>query len=166
MHQDFICYGDLNDTSFVVFDKNGKPMLHFVYPLRTISDDATIGEKIAFYRKKRNLFGNDLANLIGIDRVTMIRYENDQLDCPYDVIIRISEALNVDRHLLMDEYLQLIDYPYSVFIKQRRKELHLRQCDLGEQVGVTRRQVEKWEHGVCMLPKDRYHKLKEIHFIP
>jgi transcriptional regulator with XRE-family HTH domain len=150
----------------VVFDKNGKPMLHFVYPLRTISDDATIGEKIAFYRKKRNLFGNDLANLIGIDRVTMIRYENDQLDCPYDVIIRISEALNVDRHLLMDEYLQFIDYPYSVFIKQRRKELHLRQCDLGEQLGVTRRQIERWEHSVNIIPKEKYHKLKDIHFIP
>ena len=62
-------------------------MLHFVYPLRTINDDATIGEKIAFYRKKRNLFGNDLSNLIGIDRVTMIRYENNQLDCPlYDKV--------------------------------------------------------------------------------
>lgn len=96
----------------------------------------------------------------------MIRYENNQLDCPYDIIIKISEALGVDKHLLMDEYLTFIDYPYSVFVKQKRKELRLKQYELGEKVGVNRRQIEKWEHGACMITRERYQKLKDIKFIP
>lgn len=141
-------------------------MLHFIYPLRTINDNTTIGEKIAFYRKKRNLLSNELANLIGIDRVTMIRYENNQMDCPYEIIVKIIEVLNVDKHLLMDEYLTFIDYPYSIFVKEKRKLLKLKQYELGEMVGVNRRQIEKWEHGACMITRERYQKLKEIQFVP
>ena len=96
----------------------------------------------------------------------MIRYENDQLECPYDVILRIAQVLDVDKHLLMDDYLKFIDYPYYDYIKQRRKELGLRQVDLGMQIGGKRQIVQRWENQRNLVSRDSYNKLKEISFIP
>ncbi len=78
-------------------------MLHFVYILRTLKDDATIGQRIAFHRRRRKLLGKELAKLAHIGRTTLIRYETDQLECPYDVILRIAKVLDVDKRLLMDD---------------------------------------------------------------
>ena len=141
-------------------------MLHFVYILRTLKDDATIGQRIAFHRRRRKLLGRELAKLAHIGRTTLIRYETDQLECPYDAILRIAKVLDVDKRLLMDDYLQFIDYPYYNFIKQRRKELGLRQIDLGNQIGINRKTIQKWENHHNVISRDSYQKLKEIHFIP
>ncbi len=66
----------------------------------------------------------------------------------------------------MDDYLQFIDYPYYNFIKERRKKLGLRQIDLGNQIGINLKTIQKWENHHNVISRDSYKKLKEIHFVP
>lgn len=55
----------------------------------------TIGAKIKFYRKTRNLTQAALASLTGIHLVSIAKYETDKMHPQPTQIAKISEALNV-----------------------------------------------------------------------
>ena len=55
-----------------------------------------IGEQIKSLRKKRGMSVATLANRIGVNRATIYRYENGDIDkLPYKTIVPIAEALGV-----------------------------------------------------------------------
>ena len=53
------------------------------------------GEKIKRLRKEKGITAVDFANMIGVSRMQVYRYESDQIEkMPYTVLIPIAKALN------------------------------------------------------------------------
>ena len=58
-----------------------------------------IGKQIKFYRKKQNLSQIDLAEKLGIDRVSVTRYESGARRVNQDMLFKLSDIL----HISIDE---------------------------------------------------------------
>jgi len=56
---------------------------------------ATFGERVHFYRKKRNLSQEELAESVDLHRVHIGRIERGETNPPLTTICRIAEALHV-----------------------------------------------------------------------
>lgn len=61
------------------------------------------GEKIKRLRKEKGITAVDFANMIGVSRMQVYRYESDQIEkMPYTVLIPIAKALNTTPMELLD----------------------------------------------------------------
>lgn len=79
-----------------------------------------IGERIRFKRKQRKMSADKLGELIGKDRATIYRYENNEIEnVPYTLIGKIAEVLEVEESYLMgwdnESKNQLPSAKYSYF---------------------------------------------------
>lgn len=62
----------------------------------------TIGEKITFLRKQKNMSLEDLAKTVGVKKQTIFKYENGTVtNIPSDKIERIAKALDTTPQSLM-----------------------------------------------------------------
>lgn len=61
----------------------------------------TIGERIGYIRRIRNMKQEDLAKKLGVKRNTLSQYEQDKRTVPLDIIIKISELLKVPTDYLL-----------------------------------------------------------------
>lgn len=62
----------------------------------------SVGQRIKRRRKQLKLSAERLGEIIGKNRATIYRYESDEIEnMPYDVVLPISEALNVSPAWLM-----------------------------------------------------------------
>jgi DNA-binding XRE family transcriptional regulator len=78
---------------------------------------------------------------------------------------KIADVLEIEAYNLYDDYYRFLDYPYSVRIKQIRSENKLRQHQLGAMLGVTRRAVERWEHGKHTVTREMWEQLKVLNLL-
>lgn len=105
------------------------------------------------------MIGNTLADLVGISRYAIMYYENNQTEPPLDYLKRMANALDIEVDKLYDDYYSFLDCPYSEKIRQIRKDHNLLQRELGEILGVTRRAVERWEHGKNKMSRETWEQL-------
>lgn len=124
-----------------------------------LDDNATVAERIRFFRLRRNLTGYMLAEIIGMSRFAIMDYENNQSEPLLDDLKKIAIALDIEVDKLCDDYYRFLDYPYTTRIKQVRIENNLLQRQLGEMLGVTRRAVERWEHGKNVVSRETWEQL-------
>ena len=138
------------------------PLIHIVVPVRELLEEATVGEKIAFYRFKANLTQRELAEMIGIDDSTLMKYENDKL-CPnLEIINRISRKLNILPDFIYDDYLSFISYPYYIKIKEIRNHLMLTHKDLAAILNISYKTIARWENRRAEPSKLNFEKLKKL----
>ena len=116
--------------------------------MHTLDENATIAERIRFFRTKRNMHGETLAERIGLSRYAIMYYENNQSEPTLGDLKNIAAALGVEADMLYDGYYRFLDYPYSEGIKKIRSEHSLLQRELGEMLGVGRRAIE---HTPCRV---------------
>ena len=131
-----------------------------VCEMRTLAENATLSEKIRFYRAKRNMNGDTLAEMVGLSRFAIMYYENAQTEPLLDDLKKIALALGIEADTLYDDYYRFLDYPYTKKIKEIRTANDLLQRELGEILGVTRRAVERWEHGKNVVSHETWNKLR------
>lgn len=127
-----------------------------------LDENATVGEKIRFYRNKRHMLGNTLADEIGMSRYAIMDYEAGTTEPFLEDLQKIAYALDIESDKLYDDYYNFMAYPYSQKIKEMRKERKLLQRELGALLGVTRRAVERWEHESNRVTRDMWEKMKEL----
>lgn len=78
----------------------------------------TVGERIKRRRKQLKMSADKLGELIGKNRATVYRYENNEIEnMPYEVIMPLAKALNVSPSYLMgwedfDKMQLSTKYPY------------------------------------------------------
>ncbi|EPL8096244.1 helix-turn-helix domain-containing protein [Morganella morganii] len=78
----------------------------------------SVGKKIKKVRKTVGLSGNELGKLLGLSQQQVSRYESGTSAITIDILIRISNALNVSVNELIIDYL---NYEYDgISIKQHR----------------------------------------------
>lgn len=63
----------------------------------------TIGEKIKYLRKQKEVTQTELANLTGIHQVSIAKYEKDKMIPQPEQLEKIVEALNVSRMIFFDD---------------------------------------------------------------
>ena len=164
IHKNFICYVGLCDTSEVAYFRD-KILYHLTCDMKTLNENATVAERIRFYRTKRNMNGDTLADLAGMSRYAIMYYENSQTEPLLEDLKAIANALNIEADMLYDDYYRFLDYPYTAKIKQVREEHGLLQRELGVMLGVTRRAVERWEHGRNRVTRNVWDKLKTLNLL-
>ena len=159
--QNRLCYIDLCDTSSVTYFR-GKLLYHLICEMKVLSENATVSEKIRFYRTKRHMNGDTLAALIGVHRHTIIHFESNNAEPTLSNLKNIAATLDIEADKLFDDYYRFLDYPYSEKIKEIRSAHNLFQREFGAVVGVGRRAVEHWEHGKNKVTREMWEKLKEL----
>lgn len=133
-----------------------------VCEMKTLDENATVAERIRFYRMKRNMNGDMLAELVGLSRYAIMYYENNQTEPLLSDLYKIADVLNIEADKLFDDYYRFLDYPYNEKIKEIRSERNLLQRELGTMLGVGRRTIERWEYGKNKITRDVWGKLKKL----
>lgn len=108
---------------------------------------------------------NILAEKIGMSRYAIMDYEAGTTEPLLEDLQKIAYALGIKSDKLYDEYYTFMAYPYSVRIKELRKERNLLQRELGALLEVTRRTVERWEHGHNKVTRDMWIRMKELNLL-
>jgi transcriptional regulator with XRE-family HTH domain len=133
--------------------------------MRILSKNATVAEKIRFYRTKRDMHGYMLAELVGLSRHAIMDYENNQTEPLLKDLKKIATTLGIEADMLYDDYYRFLDYPYSEKIREIRKEHGLHQRQLAKILGADRRTIERWEHGRSVIKRATWGKLKILGFL-
>lgn len=103
-----------------------------------------------------------MADKAGVVPATIVLYENDRHDIPYDTAIVISEILGIDRDCLLNEYTRFLDYPYNMLLKQVRTQLELSQMQFSQEIGVAQSAYSRWERGAGKPRRQEYEKIKTV----
>jgi len=130
--------------------------------MRTISESASVAEKIRFYRTKRDIPSHMLAEIVGLSRYAIMYYENNQTEPLLEDLKKIALALGIEADMLYDDYYRFLDYPCGKKIKEIRKEHGLYQHQLAKILGTDRRTIERWEHGRGVIKRATWEKLKSL----
>jgi len=107
--------------------------------LKSKSDLSTVGGKIKYYRSLKGLLQKELSSISGIDRATILRYENNQVIHALDICNKIAEVLEINPSLIYDDYLEFIAGDFSSKIKLLRKSNKLAQNEFGQTLGVHKK---------------------------
>ncbi len=98
----------LCDTSSVAYFC-GKILYHLACEMRTLDENATVAERIRFYRTKRHINGDTLAELVGISLHALIYYENSQSEPTLEDLKKIAKVLDIEADKLFDDYYRFLD---------------------------------------------------------
>ena len=154
----------LCDTPAIVY-LGDKLLYHIACEMRTLPEDATVAEKIRFYRMKRDMNGDMLAELIGMSRFAIMYYESGEREPLLHDLKNMAAVLGIEADKLYDDYYRFLDYPCSAKIKEIRAAHNLTQNRLGKILVVDRRTVERWENGKTSVSRNTWDKLKGLGFI-
>jgi len=129
--------------------------------LKSKSDLSTVGGKIKYYRSLNGLLQKELSDISGIDRATILRYENNQVIHFLDICNKIAEIIGIDPFLIYDEYLSFIAGSFGSKIKLLRKSIKLTQVEFGQALGVHKKTIERWENEMACPTRENYILIKE-----
>ena len=142
-----------------------KLLYHLVCEMVSLLENATVGERIRYYRRKAGLYSHDLAELAGISRHAIMDYESGASEPPLELLNKIAVVCRVEADKLYDGYYAFLAYPYSAKIKEIRKANSLLQHDLGALLGVGKSAVACWEQGRTLIKRKTWEQLIELELL-
>lgn len=120
----------------------------------------TIADKLRYYRYKKGLPQQEVADFAGIDRSTYNTYESTQRDSfPLDKFALVAELLEVDITDLLDEYNMFIYSGQGRQIKALRNAKGLTQHEYAELLGIPLGTLKNWETDKVQMFKSTWEKL-------
>lgn len=108
----------------------------------------TVADKLRYARLTAGIHQDALADKIGIDRVTLLRYENGQIaeeNMQVDWLIQIGSICGMDKYFCCSPYHVFLAEDAGQQIKQYRKRMGLTQKKLAAKLGVALNTVKRWE---------------------
>ena len=110
----------------------------------------TVADKLRYARLSAGFQQDELAEMVGIDRHTLLRYENGQrseenMDAAW--LVKIALECGRDKYFCCNPYHIFIIEDYGAQIKQYRKRMGLTQKQFAEKLGVWVTTVKRWEYG-------------------
>lgn len=130
--------------------------------LDALSKGETVGKRIAYYRKKKQLSQQQLADLAGVSVCTIKRIENDKTVNNSVSIIKIIQSLQIDQELVFDDYYTFIMDNYSQWLKDYRHKNKLTQKQLSELLHIHIKLVMRWEQKKLIPSRKYYHLIKQL----
>lgn len=116
----------------------------------------TVADKLRYARLSAGIHQDTLADEIGIDRITLLRYENGYIteeNMEIEWLIKIAEICGMDKYFCCSPYHIFIINDASKQIKQYRKALGLTQKKFAALVGVSVTTAKRWEYKKNKPPK-------------
>jgi transcriptional regulator with XRE-family HTH domain len=126
---------------------------------------ATIADKLRYARITAELEQAELAEKVGIDRVTLTRLENGQVSDKYmrtSTLVKIAVACGRGPDFCCDEYHAFMAGDYGAEIRQMRKSQGWTQNRLAGLMGVNVTTVKRWERQVSQPSREHYGELMRL----
>lgn len=113
-----------------------------------------IPDKLRYYRYRKCMLQRDVADSIGINRITYTHYEEKGRDYyPLNEMEKLAKLFEVDITELLDDYNTFLLNGQGEQMLKFRKSKNLTQREFAERFGVTRKMVNDWENEKCRLSK-------------
>ena len=120
-------------------------LVNLDFPTIEPDSDALPGEKIRYYREKKGVSKEELADFLGITVYGLINLEKGFNPVYYKDAVLIGKYLEVEPEAFMDEYAVFCKQGYGKKIKAIRNAFGVSQNDFADMVGVDRSTVSIWE---------------------
>ena len=152
----------LNHTDLYEY-KHGKMLMHLKFCFEGIPHSQNPAAILKYYRLRKDLSARQLADVIGIVPATVLMYEREQFPIPYQTAITIANYLEIDKHLLFDDFARFLDVPYSDVLRNVRDSYNLNQADFAAKAEISFSIYSKWEAGSRQPSRKMYQKLIEVY---
>ena len=121
-----------------------------------------------WYRYRKALLQREIAELIGIDRGTYIRYEEYGHDYyPIDHMEKLAELYGVPVTELLDDFNLFLYNDQGKQIREIRNRLGLSRKEYAKIIGVHPGSLKKWELNTVRIFKSTWEKyFKEVANLP
>ena len=137
-------------------------MLHLQYDFENSDNCNTAGSTLRYYRIHKGYTTRELANLVGVVPATITLYENDKNPIKYKTAVLLADILEIDRHLLLDDYTAFVDYPYNVLLQEVRAKLSLNQSQIAQKIEVAPNAYSAWERATRTPRRKEYEKILSL----
>ena len=122
-----------------------------------------VSNKLKWYRINNGLLQRDVAKVIGIDRTTYSRYEENVLEAyPLDKLSKAAELFGIDVTALLDDYNLFLYHGQGRQIKELRKSMELTQSEFAKYISVPLGTLKKWEQNRVNIQKKAFKKLLQL----
>ena len=128
--------------------------------LDALSKGETVGERIAYYRKKKKLSQQQLADLAGVSVCTIKRIERNKIISGQNTYRHIIDALQVNSSLIYDDYFSFINSNYDQYIKNYRNQNKLTQLQLSKILHIHVKTIMRWEQKKSFPSIQQYNLIK------
>ena len=118
------------------------------------SEMTQIADKLRWYRYKHALLQREVADRIGIDRKTYMRYE----EYPIEHMIKIAGMYDVPVESLLDDYNLFLYHDQGRQIRKRRLSQKLTQKAYAANLGVPLDKLKNWEENRVRMFKSTWEK--------
>ncbi len=123
------------------------------------SEITEIADKLRWYRYKKALLQREVADIIGIDRTTYIRYEEIGRDYyAIDHMEKLAELYNIPITELLDDFNLFLYHDQGKQIREKRKELGMTQSEYAQMLGVNLGNLKKWEQNKVRIFKSTWER--------
>lgn len=118
-----------------------------------------VGNNIRKYRKEKKLTQKELATLSEISQNSIQRYETGQREPNYSQLTKIAEALSIPATKLIEKDLNI---NLSANLKIIREEQNISRKQLADELGITEKDIIKFETIPKSIPKELFPKICRI----
>lgn len=84
----------------------------------------TLGERLVKIRTRHGMTQQQMADKLGIGKRNLVRYENDQIDPPLDVLKRYATTFDVPLAWIIEEGGASVTRPVTLGSPSKRRTLH------------------------------------------
>ena len=130
----------------------------------------TVKDRLRYYRNKKALRQQDVADKTGIHRATYCAYEQEDRKTPYplDKLNKIAKLFGVVITDLLDNYNLFLYNGQGEQIRALRQSLGLTKKEFGKRYGFHAHTVNQWEKDKIQILKSTWEKLfandeKQVH---
>ena len=118
-----------------------------------------IADKLRWYRYRKALLQREIADLIGIDRSTYIRYEEYGHDYyPLEHMKKLAELYRIPVTDLLDDFNLFLYNNQGKQIRAKRMQLGLSRKEYAKIIGVHPGSLKKWELNTVRIFKSTWEK--------
>ena len=133
--------------------------MHLTFDFPKVGASAPPYKQLEYYRSSKGLSKAQLGEMIGVPAAEIINYEKQFQEIYYEQALMLSEALDINVDLLLDDYTKFLMPGYGARIKEIRSALGVSQGKFAELIGVNRSTVSIWEIEYHRPSRENYIKM-------
>lgn len=122
----------------------------------------TAGERIHYFRNEKKLTMALLAEMTGISRDALIRYESGQTEPTPEKLVALATAMDGKPDKLCDAYFLFLIQPYNFNLKDWRKANRMTQQKFAAYCGYPLTTVKRWEQGINRVTREQWIHLSAL----